>query len=65
MKGVQYLFDKRGNPQAVLIDLKKNRKLWEDFQDLVIADERRNAPRETLEQVKAILKKKRKENGKK
>jgi len=64
MKGVQYLFDKKGNPQAVLIDLKKNRKLWEDFQDLVVADERRNEPCETLEEVKAILKKKRKENSK-
>ncbi len=65
MKGVQYLFDKKGKPQTVLIDLKKNRRLWEDFQDLMIARERRDEPRESFEKVKAILKKKRKENGKK
>ncbi len=65
MKGVQYLFDSKGNPQAVLIDLKKNLRLWEDFQDLLIAEQRRNEPRETLQEVKSHLKRKRKENGKK
>jgi hypothetical protein len=63
MKGVQYLFDKEGNPQAVLIDLKKNRKLWEDFRDLMVAKDRLHEPRESLEEVKAMLKKQRKANG--
>ena len=65
MKGVQYLFDENGKPQSVVIDLKKNRRLWEDFQDLMIAKKRRNDPQESLEEVKAILHKKRKGNGKK
>ncbi len=59
MKGVQYLFDSKGNPQAVLIDLKKNLRLWEDFQDLLIAEQRRNEPRETLREVRTLLKRKR------
>jgi hypothetical protein len=60
MKGVQYLFDKKGRPQAVLIDLKRNRKLWEDIQDILVARERLKEPRIPLADV---LKKSR--NGKK
>ncbi|MBI3411140.1 MAG: hypothetical protein HY040_22630 [Planctomycetes bacterium] len=54
----------KGVPQAVLIDLKKNRRLWEDFRDIMVAQQRRNEPRESFEEVKAILKKQRKNNGK-
>ena len=65
MKGVQYFFDNKGEPQAVLIDLKKHSRLWEDFQDLLVLEQRRHEPRETLDEVKALLRKKRKGNGKK
>ena len=37
MKGVQYLIDEKGNKTAVLIDLKKNAELWEDFFDLALS----------------------------
>ena len=57
MKGVQYLFDSKGSPQAVLIDLKKNRRLWEDFQDLLEARQRRKQPRYTMAQVQTRLQK--------
>ena len=40
MKGVQYVVDDRGRPQAVLIDLKKFGRLWEDFQDVVVSQAR-------------------------
>ena len=63
MNGVRYLYDKKGSPRAVVIDLKKNRRLWEDFHDLLVLEQRRNEPRETLERVKAILRRKRKGNG--
>lgn len=52
MKGVNFLFDERGERKAVLIDLKKNRALWEDFYDSVIARERADEPRETLRDAK-------------
>ena len=55
MKGVEYFFDDRGQPKAVLIDLKKNRKLWEDFQDIAVAHGRRSEPRMPLERVEADL----------
>jgi hypothetical protein len=52
MRGVNFLFDERGERKAVLIDLKKNRALWEDFDDSVIARERADEPRETLRDAK-------------
>jgi hypothetical protein len=55
MKGVQFLVDDNGKKTAVLIDLKKHARLWEDFQDLVLARSREEEPRESLEPVKKRL----------
>ena len=52
MHGVQYLTDKQGEKTAVLIDLKKNGDLWEDFYDGSIASKRKHESRESLESVK-------------
>jgi oligoribonuclease NrnB/cAMP/cGMP phosphodiesterase (DHH superfamily) len=60
MRGVQYVTDEKGEKTAVLIDLKKNGELWEDFYDYMISRERENEPRETLESVRKRIKK----NGK-
>jgi hypothetical protein len=57
MKGVQFLIDEKGIRTGVLIDLKKNGKLWEDFFDLALARERQQEPRESLQAVKEQLKK--------
>ena len=40
MKGIQYLTDDRGNRVAVQIDLKKYAKLWQDFHDSKLMDDR-------------------------
>ena len=55
MRGVQYLVDDDGKRTAVLIDLKKNAKLWEDFYDVAMAKSRAREPRESLESVKQRL----------
>jgi hypothetical protein len=55
MKGVQFLIDERGNKTAVLIDLKRNADLWEDFYDFALARSRETDPRETLYSVKRRL----------
>lgn len=55
MKGVQFLADERGEKTAVLIDLKKNRALWEDFYDRTAAEQRREEPRESLADVRRRL----------
>lgn len=59
MKGIQFVTDEKGKKTAVLIDLKKYGKLWEDFYDNLIADQRENEPRETLESVKRKFRRKR------
>lgn len=55
MRGVQFLVDDDGQRTAVLIDLKKNAQLWEDFYDLALAKARAKEPRESLESVRRRL----------
>ncbi len=55
MKGIQFLIDEEGKKTAVVIDLKKNAELWEDFYDRALARSRADEPRETLESVKNHL----------
>lgn len=52
MHGVQYVTDEQGEKTAVLIDLKKNGNLWEDFYDVAVTQKRKREPRESLESVK-------------
>ena len=58
MSGINYVLDEKGKRIAVQIDLKKYGDLWEDFYDFLIAEKRKNEPRESLDEVKAILSKK-------
>ena len=55
MRGVQFLVDDDGEKTAVLIDLKKNAELWEDFYDVAVARSRAKEPRESLESVRRRL----------
>ena len=55
MLGVQFLIDEQGNKTAVVIDLKRNAQLWEDFYDRALARKRQHEPRETLDAVKKRL----------
>ena len=63
MKGIQFVTDEEGRKTAVLIDLKKYGELWEDIYDSLIAQERANEPRESLETVRRLLKKQGKLDG--
>lgn len=56
MPGVEFLVNDSGEKRAVLIDLKKHRALWEDLYDAYVVQSRRREPRETLAQVKRLLK---------
>ena len=55
MSGIDYVVDKRGRKTAVVIDLKRHRRLWEDFHDAMLAQKRKHEPRESLEAVRSIL----------
>ncbi len=55
MRGVQFLVDSDGEKTSVLIDLKKNARLWEDFYDVAVAKSRSKEPRESLDSVRRRL----------
>lgn len=53
MTGINFVINDKGKKSAVVIDLKKHGKLWEDFYDALKVKQRKNEPRETLQMVKA------------
>ena len=57
MKGVRYLVDDKGEAEAVVIDLKVHRALWEDIQDVLLARKRLKEPRIPFERVVERLRK--------
>jgi hypothetical protein len=56
MTGIKFVIDEKGEKSAVVIDLKKHSKLWEDFYDVLKSKSREDEPRESLKQVKNKLK---------
>jgi hypothetical protein len=55
LRGVKYLRDAKGRETAVVIDLRRNRALWEDFVDVATARKRVHEPRESLATVRRRL----------
>ncbi len=55
MEGVRFLVDDKGHKTAVQIDLGLYGGPWEDIYDALLAVSRKAEPRETLEAVKARL----------
>jgi hypothetical protein len=55
LKGIHFVVDDRGEKKAVQIDLEKYGDIWEDFYDTIVAKERSEEPRETLEEVRQKL----------
>lgn len=55
LKGIQFVTNVDGEKTAVLIDLERYGELWEDFYDTIIALERADEPRESLESVREKL----------
>lgn len=61
MSGIQYLTDEHSARVAVQIDLKKYAKLWEDFEDAMLIEQRlKERPRVSLEDVERRYASKRK-----
>jgi hypothetical protein len=55
MKGVNFLVNEAGDKTAVILDLRKHRRIWEDMYDRMLIESRKNEPRESLEQVRKRL----------
>jgi hypothetical protein len=56
MEGIQFLYSESGDKTGVLINLKKYSKIWEDFYDVLLAENRKNEPRLSFDSVKKRLK---------
>ena len=52
VRGVRFLVDDTGRRTAAQIDLKNQARLWEDFHDRAVAEQRASEPREPLKTVK-------------
>ena len=63
MEGIQFVMDEEGHKTAVLIDLKIHSDVWEDLYDSLIAHNRAQEPRESLQAVKKRLQKQGKLRG--
>jgi hypothetical protein len=55
MTGIQYVTDEEGRRVAVQIDLREHAELWEEFEDVLVSQSRRNEERIPLDQVKDRL----------
>ncbi len=55
MNGIQFITDEKGRKTAAVIDLKKHRALWEDFQDVLVSRSRRHEKRIPWDKVRADL----------
>lgn len=57
MPGIEFVVDARGRKTAALVNLKKHGPLLEDLIDAYLFHARRHEPRESLAQVKRLIKK--------
>lgn len=55
MTGIQFITDEKGRRTAAVIDLKKHKALWEDFEDVLVSRSRRHEKRIPFAKVKADL----------
>jgi hypothetical protein len=63
MEGGRYVINDQGEKTAVLINLDQHRQLWEDFCDVMLARQRAEEPRESLESVRKKLRQQRRLDG--
>ncbi len=51
IRGIDFILDGAGRKKAVLIDLRRHSEVWEDVFDSLVAEKRRDEPRESLTSV--------------
>lgn len=55
LEGIQFVTDASGKRTAVILDLDRYGEVWEDIYDILVAHEREEEPRESLEDVRKVL----------
>jgi hypothetical protein len=63
MSGISFMVDARGAKTAAVIDLRRHRRMWEDFYDTLLAEARASEPRENVSVVRRRLNLRRKVSG--
>jgi hypothetical protein len=53
MTGIQYVTDQKGERVAVQLDLRLHAGLWEEIEDVLVSESRRDEESTPLEQVEA------------
>ena len=53
MIGIQYVTDQKGERVAVQLDLRLHADLWEEIEDVLVSESRRDEESISLEQVEA------------
>ena len=56
MEGIMYLTDEHNKKKYVQIDLEKYGEMWSEFDDVLIAESRKDDEKIPLEEVKRMLK---------
>ncbi len=55
MEGIQFVIDDTGKKTAVILNLEKWGKLWEDIYDILVSESRRGEPTIPWEELKAEM----------
>jgi hypothetical protein len=55
MTGIQYVTDQKGKRVVVQLDLRLHADLWEEIEDVLVSESRRDEESIPLEQVEAKL----------
>ena len=55
MTGIHYVTDEKGRKVAVQIDLREHAELWEEIEDVLVSQSRRNEESIPIEEVEAKL----------
>jgi len=63
IRGIQFLSDDLGARTAVLIDLRRHQRVWEDMYDVIVAESRKQEPRIPWEDVKRKVRSRRARRG--
>lgn len=55
MTGIQYVTDQKGERVAVQLDLRLHAGLWEEIEDVLVSESRRDEENIPLDQIEAKL----------
>lgn len=55
LQGIRYITSPAGKRTAVVIELEHYGELWQNFHDLLLAEQRKDEPREALDNVRKKL----------